>query len=70
MIIPNGREISFIRIREGLSMRELSRLAGINIATVSNIESKSKPVTPKTATRICDVLKVPFDDLFKVEGRK
>lgn len=67
MIIPNGREISFARIRAGMSMRELGRQAGLNIGTISKIESKSSPVSPKTAKQICDVLQISFDDVFTVK---
>lgn len=68
MIRPKGREISFLRIRLGMSMRELSRQTGLNIGTISGIENKSNPVMPKTAKRICDTLNAEFDYLFVIES--
>ena len=47
-------------------MRELGRKAGLNIATISNIESKSKSVSPKTAKAICGALAVPFEKIFTI----
>ena len=65
-IIPKRLNISMKRLKKGISMRELARRAGLNIGTISNIESKNKNIAPKTAKLICDVLEANFDDLFEI----
>lgn len=70
MVLPQGRKISFLRIRAGMSMRELSRQTGLNIGTISGIENKSNPVTPKTAKRICEALNTDFDTLFVIKDKE
>ena len=67
MIVPNGREVSFARIKAGLSMRELGRVSGVNMSVISQMEARNKPVTPKTAKSICTALSRDFDDLFTIK---
>ncbi|PWL85903.1 MAG: XRE family transcriptional regulator [Oscillospiraceae bacterium] len=67
MIFPKCQEISLARIFSGLSMRELARRAGINIGTVSRLESSRQSVTPKTAKAICDALNRNLNDLFLID---
>lgn len=67
MIIPNGRKISFARIKAGLSMRKLGRIASVNMSVISQMESHNKPVSPKTAASICAALDKDFDDLFTIK---
>lgn len=70
MIVPNGRKISFVRIKAGLSMRELGRIANVNMSVISQAESRNKPVAPKTAKSICDALGKDFGELFTIKTRE
>lgn len=70
MIIPNGREVSFARIKAGLSMRELGRISGVNMSVISQMEAHNKPVAPKTAKSICDALGKDFGELFTIKTRE
>lgn len=70
MIIPHGREISFARIKAGYSMRELGRVASVNMSVISQMEARNKPVTPKTAKSICKALGKDFDDLFTIKTKE
>lgn len=67
MIFSKSREISMARILAGLSMRGLAQKAGLNIGTISKIESRKQSVTPKTAKSICEVLGKDLKDLFFVD---
>lgn len=66
MILSKNRRISMIRIQKGLSMRQLAVSAGVNVGTISCIESKPKSVTPQTAKRVCDALGVRMEDVFEI----
>lgn len=55
------------RIRAGLSQRELAKRLGKSSGYLSQIERGRKGVSPKAAKDICDVLGVPFDELFDIE---
>lgn len=70
MIIPCGREISFARIKAGFSMRELGRIANVNMSVISQMEAHNKPVTPKTAKSICIALGKDFDELFTIKTQE
>lgn len=70
MIIPNGRELSFARIRAGFSMRELGRVASVNMSIISQMEAHNKPVSPKTAKNICVALGKDFDELFSIKTKE
>lgn len=66
MIIAKSQNISLARIYEGMSMRELARKAGVNIGTISKIESGPNTVTPRTAKAVSLSLGKSIDDLFTV----
>ena len=70
MIIPNGREISFARIKAGMSMRELGRITEVNVSVISQMEAHDKPVAPKTAKSICTALGKDFDELFTIRMKE
>lgn len=69
-IIPNGLQISRARILQGLSMRELSRMSGVNESVISQMEAHNKSVAPKTAKGICGVLEKNFDELFTIKTKE
>ena len=70
MIVAKGREISFSRIKAGLSMRELGRVANVNMSVISQMEAHNKSVAPKTAKNICTALNKEFDDLFTIKTKE
>ena len=70
MIYSKPQEITRARARAGLSMRELSRKADLNIATISKIESRRDSVLPSTARRIADTLGKDMEELFTVECKE
>lgn len=47
-------------------MRALALKAGLNAATVCNMEKCSREVSPRTAKAVCDALELPFDQLFDI----
>lgn len=55
-----------IRIKSGMSIRALSKAAGLSSATVFKIENKETPPLPSTAKKICTALGASFDDLFEI----
>lgn len=70
MIISKGRDISFARIKAGLSMRELGRISSVNMSVISQMEAHNKSVTPKTAKSICTALGKNFDELFTIKAKE
>lgn len=66
MLLSNSREIYLHRVFSGLSIRQLAEISKLNVATISKIERERKKVSPKTAKRLSDALKVPMDSLFEI----
>jgi len=66
MLLSIPKIIHEERIKQGLSMRSLGKKAGLNGATISNLEKKARSVSPKTAKAICDALDLSFDLLFSI----
>jgi len=58
------------RIKNGLSLRALSKVAGLSSATIFKIEKDGTPPNPSTAKKICDALGVEFGDLFELVSKK
>jgi len=54
------------RIKKGLSTRQLAIRAGVNPATIFKIENKGSRPAAATASKICNALGVPFDELFEL----
>ena len=65
--IPN--EFKIARIRAGLYQRDLAQKVGITSNTLSQIENGYKSTSGVTANKICSILGVPFDEIFKIEQR-
>lgn len=58
------------RVKNGLSLRALSKAAGLSPATVFKIEKDGVPPNPSTAKKICDALGVEFGYLFELVSKK
>ena len=68
-VADGGRNISELRIKQGLSMRALAIKAGLSVSSVSKIERGIvKSIRPLSAQKICTALEVPFDTLFSIES--
>lgn len=65
-IKPDSKKIRELRIKQGLSLRELSNIAGVNIAVISKLENGHSSPTPKTAKKITDALGIAFDEIFSI----
>ena len=63
------KEFQVIRIQEGYSISELAKKSNTPIATISRIE-KGKPLSPKSAKKLCEALQKDFGDLFKIENEE
>ena len=69
MVIAKEKLIE-TRIASGKTMRDLSKLSGVPIATISRAEN-GKPLSVKSAYKLCAAFHMSFDDLFilqKEEG--
>jgi DNA-binding XRE family transcriptional regulator len=64
MLLAKSAEIRKARIQSGYSLRALGEKAGINYATIANVERKKESPYPSTAKAICDALGKSFEDLF------
>lgn len=58
--------IKAARIKKGMSIRALSKAAGLSSATVFKIENEGTIPAPLTAKKICDALNAEFDQLFEI----
>jgi HTH-type transcriptional regulator, competence development regulator len=64
-----GRYLKEIRIKSGLSMRELSRRSGISHAYISQLESGKKDTpTPEVLMNLSNHLEINYMDLMKAAG--
>ena len=59
-----GRQILNLRVRQGLSLRELSRLADISPASLSAIEKEQSSPTLATLQKIVKALGTNFSEFF------
>ena len=66
-IIPNSPIIVRQRVLSGLNKTDVAKAAGIPHSSVIRAEA-GKSVSPKTATGICNALKMEFDALFTIKG--
>lgn len=62
-------ELQTARIKKGMSLRLLSKAAGLSSATVFKIENGEYAPLPSTAKKICDALEIRFDDIFEIVRR-
>lgn len=65
MLKAKSEEIRETRIKRGYSLRVLGDIAGLNYATISNLENGKCSPYPATAKAVCEALKMNFDDLFE-----
>lgn len=63
-----GNKIALYRMKQGLSLRELSKISGISITTISFIERDLSKPHPKTAYKLCEALGVTFEDIFLLDN--
>lgn len=64
-----GRYLKEVRIKKGLSMRELSRRSGVSQAYISQLESGKKGTpTPEQLFKLAPCLDIDYMDLMKAAG--
>jgi transcriptional regulator with XRE-family HTH domain len=66
-IITKVEALQKARVKLGLNVNELGRLSGIPHSTLLSIEKKQKHPSPATTKKICDALKMDFDELFEIK---
>lgn len=69
-IRPKVQDIQTIRIKKGLSTKQLADKAKLNALTILNIENGASTPNPSTASKICAALDTSFDDLFELVDEK
>lgn len=57
-----------LRLQRGLTIRELSILSGVSIATISKIENHEIQPTVITICKLCSALNVPINKMIECEG--
>lgn len=69
----NPAGVSRVRVHrtaQGLDQRDLARLAGVSLKTVSNVERGTTRPRSKTAHAIAVALGVQLDDLWPVDQQR
>jgi transcriptional regulator with XRE-family HTH domain len=66
IIHPKADSLTSLRIKKGLSQRELAKKAGLSHCHLSQIENNHRYPSPRTAQKICQALGCDFDDLFEI----
>lgn len=61
-------KLSELLMRNGDNLRSFSRDAGISSPYMSQLIKGSRNPSPKMAKRICECLKVKFDDIFFIDN--
>lgn len=69
-IAPKIQNLQSIRIKKGLSTKQLAKKASLNALTILNIENGSSTPNPSTAAKICTALEAEFDELFELKERE
>lgn len=64
LITKNNVEL--YRMRQGLSLRDLSKKTGISISAINRIERNLSKPYPSTAYKICRALDASFEQIFIV----
>lgn len=65
--LVRGNRIAYYRIERGLSLRELSRISGIDSGTINRLENGLSAPRAKTVKTLCDALGVPISELFDID---
>lgn len=65
--LVRGNRIAYYRIERGLTLRELSRISGVDSGTTNRLENGLSVPRAKTVKALCDALEVPILDLFDVD---
>lgn len=61
-LVVDGTKLKRLRLGKAWTQEELSKRAGLNLTTVSLLESKKKTVSPRTLQKLAKALEAdPFD---------
>lgn len=66
MVKAKNKNLIKNRVMSGMTMRDLSDRSGVPIATISRAEN-GKPISIRTAHKLCNVFNLGFDDLFIIQ---
>lgn len=61
------KRLTFWRVYNGLSMSELARKSGVDLATISRTERGVSIPRPATIKRLAKTLDIPFTELVEIE---
>ena len=53
------------RISNGMTLRDLGRIAGISYVAVCNVESGKTLPHQKTIRKICEALEIPLNEIYR-----
>lgn len=70
MVIELGQWLQQERVKQGIDLRTLSELTGIDIGTISRVENSRTQATLATGVRLCEGLGVTPSSLLEALGRK
>ncbi|MBC6165745.1 helix-turn-helix domain-containing protein [Listeria booriae] len=67
IFLKNKVRFNHTVISSGRSFRSLSAEAGLSSSTIYPILNSDKRISPRVAKKICDTLKLDFDELFEIK---
>lgn len=62
--LVRGNKIAYFRMKQGLSLRELAQISGVDSGTINRLENGRSQPRARTVKALCDALNVPFEVLF------
>jgi DNA-binding XRE family transcriptional regulator len=68
IVKPKIPDFINIRIKKGFTQRKLARETGLSSAFISHLEQEKRNIGPESASKICSVLGVEFDDIFIIDN--
>ncbi|RXT03556.1 helix-turn-helix domain-containing protein [Ammoniphilus sp. CFH 90114] len=60
-----GKNVRYLRVNKGLTLKEVSKQLNVSINYLSNLEQDNAKIKPDFLPKLCSVLQVELDDLYK-----
>ena len=70
MIKAIPKNIKKSRLEQGFNQADVCEGIGLNPSTYNQIENGKAGLRPRTAKKICDFLRKPFNELFEVVDKE
>lgn len=70
IVLKNRDEFNQTITKVGFSKRAFARECGLTESTLIQISNEKQSPRPDTAKKICDALRLNFDDVFTIEENK